>query len=372
MPDYKASPRFLIVDLPVRFRQSSLEDAKCLHAFDNYHIKKIKRPDTVATKRGSHFHKLAHVYVDHLRKSDQPTDYDFAEQLAGNDEGSRLFVDWSTQRIFEPATILDTEWRIRLGWDFKAAEPEASIQDSPFSGDLDLVSIEGQRAFITDYKTNFGIFVPETIQSVYYPWLVSKLMPGLKEITFTLDFVRYNSLQTRTFSMDEIQDCEVHILAQVDRVLEALESKKFPAESGHAGCSWCPLTCPLVEAGLDRDLIGQIKDMKQARQMAMEAYALQTRYNKVKEILKNYSTQHGDIAIVDRVLGFTKFESLECDPVTVHRLNVEHGFEPLRGLKADNAILKRIYKDYPDYKEKVRKTAKDRGSTKFQFFKPKE
>jgi hypothetical protein len=106
--------------------------------------------------------------------------------------------------------------------------------------------------------------------------------------------------------------------------------------------------------------------------MAMEAYALQTRYNKVKEILKNYATQYGDIPIVDRVLGFAKFESLECDPVAVQRLNVEHGFEPLRALKPDNAILKRIYKDYPDYKEKVRKTAKDRGSTKFQFFKPKE
>jgi hypothetical protein len=67
-------------------------------------------------------------------------------------------------------------------------------------------------------------------------------------------------------------------------------------------------------------------------------------------------------------LGFKKVSKLQAEAKVVSALNEEHGFDPLRALKPDSAELKKIGRQYPEYVEKVRASAKDKSTTAFKFW----
>lgn len=351
--------------LPVH-RQSSLENAKCLYRYRQLYIDRVKEPLSPFADRGVQFHRLRKLYVDYLCRSDQECDYDYAESLCTDEFGPdavSLFRGWFPRQIFNPRVIYGTEVKLRLDAQFRPCS-----DGHQYSGEFDQLDIDGDHATINDAKSHFGIFEPDTIQAIYYPWLLHKTMAHLKTITFQLDFVRWGVIRSRDFDIDEIDRLERDvILMMTQRIQSAADADAWPAIPNKA-CAYCSLDCPLIADGLTESQVGMVRDDITAKALAAQLYAMDRRRERLKATLESYAIERGDITMDHGItLGFVKRNAVEYSPKDMVRLNEQHGFDKLRALKVDNAAVKKIGKRYPEIVTELAKTAQDDSTTTFGF-----
>lgn len=360
---------FRPVNIPFRIRQSSLQTSRCLFRFQQHHVLGVPDPTSEFAERGTDFHELSKLYVDFLVASKQQSDWSYGLELIGganwNLEAGVIFKNWMENRSIDPSIVFGTELKIRLGWDLK---PVTNDSEVVFSADIDRLDVIEKHADVTDYKTNFLVFEPQTIQAIMYPWLIFKTMPWLDSVSFTLDFVRYNTSRSRTFQRSDLPRMDLFIEANVSRLIDAYERNVWPAAI-NSTCSYCKLECPLVEAGLSREGIGKIGSHEEAVEIAQELYAMGKAYKQMHGALKAYAANVGTIdAGNDIKIGFKKQERIEFNARTIFQLNETYGFDKLRTFHVANKEVKKIARDYPDYAEKARSTAKDKSSTAFKFW----
>lgn len=358
---------FQPVSLPFRIRQSTLNDAKCLFRFHESHILGHREPDSDAAGRGTQVHALAKRYVDYLVASRQEVDWGYADELLAehdwDTDAAQIFKYWTRGRSFEPQSIFATEYKVRLGWDLRPCLPE----DAVFSADMDMVEMVGDHATIHDWKTNWAAFEPHTAQAIIYPWMMFHLMPHLNRITFSLEFMRWGIVRSRDFRRDHLEQMDWYVKNQVSRLLSAYHANEWPA-AVNSTCVYCRLECPLVKAGLSRQMVGQVQTPEQAQSMAQQLYALTKTAKQLQAILRAYASEAGPFEIGnDITLGFTKREKKVYDPQTIVKLNKEHGFDELRGLTVNPKEVRKVGRDYPEYVTAAQASAKDRSSTVFQF-----
>jgi len=358
-------------DITFRIRQSTLELAVCLHRFNQHIVHKMPRPDTIYTVRGTAFHALAHKYVNYLVQTNQSSEHVYAESLTQDGaifdtDAIALFREWHAKHLFQPDFIFGNEVRVLLDWDLNPAPPETPPRLAPFSGDLDRVEIDGTTGDIYDYKTSFAIFNPTTVQAYFYPWLLRRQFPHLRTIRFHLDFVRFNAMKHREFSVAEIDEREGDIILLTKRLFKALDDRVWPVIPNE-NCSNCTLECPLVNAGMTREAIGQIASYEQAVSMTQELYALENKATHFKAVLRNYVAENGPVEILHHRLGFKKKVKKKYPPGKIMVLNDKYGFEESRGLASDQKELNKIMRTYPEYVTELDAFAKDQSTTDFQF-----
>lgn len=358
-------------DKPLVFRQSTLELAKCLYRFKKHELEGFPNPQTEATLRGTALHAMHSVYVNHLIATQQSTDYGFADATADRYRGDAadLFKQWVRERIFDPERTFGTEVHIALKPDFTPAAASATPAEAPYRGTLDRIEIDGDHADIYDLKTNFAIFQATTIQAIFYPWLLHKLLPYLKTITFHLDFVRWNVQREDTFTAEEIDVKEIEIRNQVKQIQMAKDDDDWPAVV-NPNCCYCVLECPLVKAGMSRAVIGQIRDRAEAAAMAGELHALETRAGRIHDVLRQWASENGPIELEHLTLGFKKVRKIEHKAVVIKALNQEFGFAETRALRGDTREVTKIGRQYPEYQRRAEAKAKDKSTTKLVFLKP--
>lgn len=355
--------------LPFVIRQSLLEQSRCLYRLNQMQGLNVEEPESEFAKRGTDFHALAKLYVDHLAGTSQSTDWTYARDLTTtkdwNEEAVRIFVPWAEHSIFDPGKIFASEYKVRLNEKFEACDEH----DAVYSGDMDRVDIgDNNSATIVDYKTFWQIKEPDTIQAIFYPWLLFKVAPYLDSITFVLDFVRYpGATRRREFTRNQLQRMDAYVENQVQRLAEAYADKEWPA-AVNAGCAYCRLECPLVAAGLSIESVGQVQSPAHASSMAQQMFALKRAYSQLQTALKAYSNEFGPIdAGNDIRLGYSKQDQFEYDVKAIQALNEEHGFVRDRGLKVASGEVKKIGKSYPEYVMRAKIGSKDRSKTVFKF-----
>ncbi len=327
-------------------------------------------PDSEAAERGQHFHAMGKLYVDFLVSSEQESDWSYADEVANsqkwNLEAMVIFRDWSRRRTFNPRTVFATEYQIRLNWDLQPVDDDDP--DVVFAGDIDLLEISGNEAIVGDYKTHFGVFEPTTIQSIYYPWLLFQIMPTLDKITFNLEFVRWGANRSKEFTRDQLPEMNRYVQNQVIRLAGAVASNEWPA-TVNSKCVYCHLQCPLVDAGLTQESIGQVQNQARAVELANQMFALDAASAKIQASLRAWAIERGTIdAGNDMKLGFFPSTKYTHDPRTITKLNKDHGFDPIRALQVNNQEIKKIARQYPEYVEAAKKTAKNKTSTTFRFW----
>jgi len=353
--------------LPFLVRQSTITTAECLYRLHQTQILGVREPESAYAARGRDFHEMAKMYVDYLVQSGQESDLVYAEDLARtgpwNAEAAGIFLSWTGSETVTPSAVFATEYQIRLDEQLKSCAP----QDALYSGDLDRIDIHGKAAVINDYKTHFAIYEPLTAQSVFYPWLLWNVMPHLEEITFNLEFVRYGASRTRIFRQEDLERIDSWVQDQVARFAVAVERNEWPA-AANTGCVYCRLDCPLVASGMSPAVLGQVKTDIQARAMAQQLFALDNKADQLRAILRAWSIENGPIDAGNNImLGFQRQERLQYSPSAIMDLNRAYGFSPTRALSVDGKEVRRIARNYPDYKSKAEETARDKSVTVFRF-----
>lgn len=363
------------IKLPFRVRQSGLETAKCLYHFQQNVVLGIKDPDSEFSERGTDFHELGRLYVNYLRAGGQPSDIEYADELlekaSWNLEAQSIFRNWVRSQSFDTATLFATEYRIRLDSEFRPVDEEDDDAEERimYSADMDRLDISGTSATIRDYKTFFGTVLPTTIQAIFYPWILFKVMPYLEEITFELEFVRWGIVsEPRVFTKADLPMMDRYVEQQVARLAAAYAANEWPA-AVNTKCVYCHLKCPIVETGLTSEAIGQIQTPERAAEMAGQLYALHQAAARIHANLKHWSMRNGPVeAGNDIVLGFSKVNKFSHQPKKVMELNERHGFEATRALSVDNAELSKIGKKYPEFVAEARESGVDRSTTAFKFW----
>lgn len=361
--------------LPFRVRQSSLDLAKCLYHFQQNIILGIKDPDSEFSVRGTDFHTLGYRYVKFLQSSHQESDWSYGDELVvssdWNLEAVAIFKNWIRSQSFQTDSIFALEYKVRLDWDLNPVnedDPDAAERIF-YSGDFDRLDIKGKKAIIRDYKTFFAVVKPTTIQSILYPYFLFHLMPGIEEIDFELEFVRWGIVsEPRTFTRDDLPMMTRYVQQQVARIVNAYQTNDWPA-AANTKCAYCALTCPLVETGLTKEVIGQVQTKEHAAEMAQQLYALHLASKRLHANLKNWATRHGPIdAGNDIRIGFKKNNKVKHSAPKLMQLNEQHGFAPTRALRHDSVELKKIGASYPEYIAEAMKVAKDASTTSFRFW----
>jgi hypothetical protein len=355
--------------LPFVIRQSTIVQAQCLYRAHQTQVLGVKEPTSEFAARGTDFHAMAKYYVDHLVASKQETDWEYADRITSgdgtywNDDAVQIFNDWSRNTSVDPAVVFSTEYKIRLDADLKPCDQA----NAAFSGDLDRLEIAGNLAVIHDYKTNWAISNPLTAQSIFYPWLLWKIMPHLDRITFRLEFVRYNVERERVFTRDDLERMDRWVDGQLRRIVAAANANDWPAEV-NSGCTFCRLECPLVKAGMSPQQLGRIESPDQARAIGGQLYALKRAASQLQAALRPYAVENGPIDLGNQIsLGFKKQTQTEYDPRTILRLNEEHGFKPTRALHVTSKEVSKIGRQYPEYAANARAASSDSSKTVFKF-----
>lgn len=356
------------------YRQSVLEDARCLHRFRAHHIDGVPRTDNEFAVRGRDLHAMHAEYVEHLATTKQDADFEAAERISNRPslptDAAALFRRWYPGKTFEPGTIFGAEVAVKLAEDLRPIYAGIDSNAAPFryAGTLDRLELRGKVADITDLKSHWAVFEPDTIQAVFYAWLVAHAFPGLEQVNFHLDFVRYGITKTREFlvsTIDEVFAKEVQ--PWIVMIETAVTADEWPALP-NSKCSVCTLTCPLVESGIARKAIGQIGTLGEAREMASELYALQAAATRLTGHLRAYVASNGPIAVGDgRELSFRKRTSSSYKPRAMAAVNAKYGFEATRGLKSDSTAIKQVLRNYPEYAVDLAPHKVDRSAAIFGF-----
>lgn len=362
--------QFQPIDLPFTIRQTSLETSRCLFRFHKHHVLHVPEPESEVAIRGTDFHELARQYVNYLVPSQQEMDWTYADQLAAGDwdpDAVAIFKDWSHRRSITPSAVFATEYQIRLGWDLRPCDDATAV----FRSDLDRVDIVDREADIWDYKTHFAAFEPTTVQAIFYPWMLWKVMPHLEVIRFNLDFVRYGIERTREFTRESLERMDRYVENQVGRLVDAYRTDEWPA-SVNSKCVYCRLDCPLIEQGMSWQSVGQIKSSDQAEALAQQLFALRRTAAQIFQTLRTYAIENGEIEVGNDIrLGFIKQPKIEYDARSAIALNREHGFSEHRALRVASSEVKKIARDYPEYASRLKERSRDRSTTKFQFWNDK-
>ncbi len=189
-----------------------------------------------------------------------------------------------------------------------------------FRGIIDLLEIEGDRATITDYKTQFNILNQEdmdkNVQLSRYCWLVSKHFPQIKEFTVRIYFARYGATRTSERTLEDIEKTGVEIDLSIKEVEKTEVFGAIPSDV----CLYCGYSesCPFVTGAVDYDPGDVIIDETDAQEVASHLVAMKARIKKLDKSLRDYCAENGKVVVSDDYsYGFVDKKASSFDPQRV-------------------------------------------------------
>lgn len=250
-----------LVQLPP-LRQSHVETAACPRAYVEIVINGKTQPDSIPSERGSDIHRVMAEYVKHCASKRIPADWEHFDTLSAasgpvagpilDSIRDRYEVDWRHVYRTEVTLMLDEHFNPR-NTPFHQGFP-VSEQPVAYTGTLDviLISEDGQRAKINDYKSHPAPFDADTFQATLYAFMLFKHMPQIQTVTFELDFVRYfNCLRSSQFQRTDMPEMQAEISRARARQRATHERPEEALALPCKTCTYCPLaktrTCPIAD-----------------------------------------------------------------------------------------------------------------------------
>jgi hypothetical protein len=289
---------------------------------------------------GRRFHEAVSEYALHCLNARRSTDYEVGRAIANR------YADVPDVRemmeAFVESWAFDVEHMVGLEQSLIADLPNGDR----FQGVLDYLSIDGEHARITDWKTWHSwpeydeLRVP--LQLLRYAWLVKAVYPQVETVTVAMLFVRFNIMHEWLVwdaSCDEI----VEAAEWVKREVRSRRKRRFEATPG-GWCSLCGFTsiCPVASA------IVPEKDMKK---IAEKLTVLDGERGRLRALLLEWAKANGPVEVAG---GSWEYVPAEKPSLTVTDMEGLLAFLPTKGVDWLTAMtfpantLNKWYKEFGD------------------------
>lgn len=312
----------------------------CNYSWKCHYVDGVAQESADVLLGGSLFHRLAHDYVQHLMRTEQPTDIEAinsivtkgikAEPISVVDEYSDLFREWAPGQYNGGGKVM-VEMKLAVDDNFQAINSNSdevwNSKDVFFRGIVDKLILDDIPTVI-DYKTNHAMpsekEMENSLQTRVYPLLVSKTFGINTQIRVVYDFVRFNKQMEFVVYPEQYKEIEAWIVKKVEEIENTVEYKATFCSR----CEYCGsrVDCPAIKKALENDNIIMPGGEADAVSLAETLIALQGKVKEVTGLLKLYLQNHGNITVGDQQYMQKVSESYEFqDPEKLVTLMKEKG-----------------------------------------------
>lgn len=328
----------------------------CPYQFKRVTIDKVPQAKGLPLLVGGFFHEWAQVYVEHLLKTKQVSDYAAAEELfehlwsgrsghkefhalpeSAHEELFDLVTKFRETHVIEPDAVAGNE--VELALTEKWERTTWMADDVFFRMKLDRLEVrnddEGKTATIIDYKTGFDIKSEDgTVRDPQlrrYILGVSTILPA-DRYEVRLDYVRVGLQRKAIMAPGAAEEAKRGILAISDRIEAARKNGKWEATPGPA-CAFCPVfgECPSRKVAVQ---FRAPQSGEEAGALVQRLILLERETKDLKESLKDWIGVSGPVTANGMVYGPTPVISKEYDVESLFRWAAANGIDPMSVVKA--------------------------------------
>jgi CRISPR/Cas system-associated exonuclease Cas4 (RecB family) len=205
---------------------------------------------------------------------------------------------------------------------------------------------------LVDWKTNRIKYSPqENHQLGLYAWYLSQVTSA-KEINAELAFLRYQSAERHTYTIQEMEESRQWALNMAEEIEDKVaewnlmsempEDSLFPAMPGKC-CQYCGYASLCIQSVKLETL--DIADSADAKKLAVEVIRLESALSDMKGNLKDWVKSNGDIAVGDAAFSFVPSVSWNIGAEKLYELCSElhdAGVDVFQYLTLTAANLKKI------------------------------
>ncbi len=299
-------------------------------------IDKLPQMESLLLTQGRVLHDKVDEYIKYLVKSKLTSDITWpglTEGLDGLPEGVELMDRFARSFVLNPETHSRSEFEIAItekgeicGWWAK---------DVWFRFKIDKIDVEEDRIIITDWKSGWNTDI-DKFQLEVYAWGLNYAHKGTKYSTTLVKnhFIRYKmekSVEIPGSAIAGIEKKVRKIVAQMEK------AKKFPAKPG-SFCSLCGYAsqCAKRMSLVEKGNLPVIDTREKAIDYAGKVLVFQQRLNAVKDLLRGFVDENGNIPLATGSYGYNPQNTLDIpDKEKVYNELCELGFDPLEYFNID-------------------------------------
>ncbi len=307
-------------------------------------IDKLPQMESVLMVQGRIVHDKVDEYIKHLVASKLTSDITWPGLTEGLDElpeGADLMNRFARSWVLNPDTHSGSEIEIAItkegklvGWWDK---------DVWFRFKVDKIDMEENRIIITDWKSGWNTDI-DKFQLEIYAWGVSYQVK-FKELDYDTILVKNHFIRYKLEKSVEIPVSAIPAIEKkVRKIVAQMESaKKFPAKPG-SFCSLCGYTsqCAKRMSLVEKGNLPVIDTREKAIDYAGKVLVVQQRINAVKDLLRGFVDQNGNIPLATGSYGYNPQNTLEIpDKEAVYNALCEKGEDPLTFFNIDKRGIRK-------------------------------
>ena len=298
-------------------------------------IDKLQTMESLLLTQGRIVHDKVDGYIKHLVKNNFTSDITWSglvDELDGLPEGAELMDKFAKSFVLNPETHYGSEIEIAItekgrpcGWWDK---------DVWFRFKIDKLDIEEDKLVITDWKSGWNTDI-DKFQLEVYAWGLSYIDLEKYDTILVKDhFIRYKiekSIEISVSAIPAIEKKVRKIVAQMEK------AKTFPAKPGNY-CSLCGYAsqCAKRMSLVEKGNLPVIDTKEKAIDYAGKVLVVQQRLNAVKNLLKGYVDENGNIPLDTGSYGYNEQNTLDIpDKEKVYNALCEQGEDPLKFFNVD-------------------------------------
>ena len=306
---------------------------------------KIDKRPTMASAlltQGRILHDKVDEYIKYLVKSKLTSDITWKGLTEGLDElpeGPELMDRFARSFVLNPETHSGSEVEIAITE--KGKQTGWWSKDVWFRFKIDKVDIEEDRLIITDWKSGWNTDISR-FQLEVYAWGLSYIDLNVEysSILVKNHFIRYRIEKSVEIPVSTIPNIE----KKVRKIVAGMESaKKFPARPG-SFCSLCgySMICSARMSLVERGKLPVIDTREKAIDYAGKVLVVQQRLNAVKNLLRGFVDENGNIPLATGIYGYNPQNTLEIpDKEKVYDALCEKGEDPLAYFNIDKRSIRK-------------------------------
>jgi len=276
----------------------------------------LKGYQNLFARFGTVLHDILEEYGNHCVQNKLDTDYSKFDEIK-----FRHLPDLDESQIKDACDVLETikgniNWNSILQYPIIEIEKRFSVNseliaseiDKFFSSGVDVCYIDGDTAYVMDWKTVRAIYtkkyMEESLQRKIYSWQILKYYPEVQTVQFAFNFVRYGYQSPwMPILREELNELESQIKGEIQSLQELLALEEPPEASPSAYCQLCPNSGHCKEYENAFIEMERIESSEDALKLYQHFQLAKIRTKRMEEMLKFYVDHNEPIKLEHEIWG---------------------------------------------------------------------